>query len=189
MHQKKGKRGVEWKEIKGWMLKVYLGADFLFSLLFFADVFLQPGSGRFLPGSGLLAWAARWCPLRNRWRRGSARDSSAVAPLRKTEQNRVEDGNQKIHKKKSALTCCSMFCRFSIVADFGISSYRPGRFATCSDNEGFHRTMVFAAIGRARKISVASSLPMEKWDLRMESSLEPPFWFIRIISIQQIDSI
>merc|ERR1711952_429811 len=25
-----------------------------------------------------------------------------------------------------------MFCRFSIVADLGISSYRPGRFDTCS---------------------------------------------------------
>ena len=36
-------------------------------------------------------------------------------------------------KEKLTPTCCSMFCRFSMVADFGISSYRPGRFPTCSD--------------------------------------------------------
>ena len=37
-----------------------------------------------------------------------------------------------LSKWTKILTCCSMFCRFSIVADLGISSYRPGRFDTCS---------------------------------------------------------
>ena len=41
-------------------------------------------------------------------------------------------GNIEQMDKTIFLTCCSMFCRFSIVADLGISSYLPGRFDTCS---------------------------------------------------------
>ena len=45
---------------------------------------------------------------------------------------RYEERDEVLSKWTKILTCCSMFCRFSIVADLGISSYRPGRFDTCS---------------------------------------------------------